>query len=215
VRHGTLEEAKTMKLYMNPMSPNVRRVRLTAAVVGVELEEKTLDFAKGEHKTPDYLALNPNGAVPTLVEGDFVLTESRAIMQYIASKKPEAGLLPRDEKARADVTRWQFWDSSHFSPPLGTLFFQKFVKPMIGMGEPDSWRIEEALTNFRRFGAVLNQRLDGRQYVVGASLTVADLSLASSLMYAEQTEAPLSEFPSVQAWFSRISEMDGWKKTKP
>jgi glutathione S-transferase len=99
-----------MKLYINPTSPNVRRVRLTAAVLGLQLEEKKLDFAKGEQKNPEYLALNPNGAVPTLVDGDFVLTESRAIMQYLASKKPEMGLLPRDEQVRADVTRWQFWD---------------------------------------------------------------------------------------------------------
>jgi glutathione S-transferase len=74
-----------MKLYYNPMSPNVRRVRFTAAVLGMQLEEKKLDFTKGEHKNPEYLALNPNGAVPTLVDGDFVLTESRAIMQYLAS----------------------------------------------------------------------------------------------------------------------------------
>src|SRR3974390_1077846 len=119
-----------MKLYYNPLSPNVRRVRLTAAVLGVELEEKRLDFAKGEHKSPAYLALNPNGAVPTLVDGDYVLTESRAIMQYLASKKPESGLLPRDEAARADVTRWQFWDAAHFSPQLGTFTFQKLLKPM-------------------------------------------------------------------------------------
>src|SRR5215467_11998241 len=138
-----------MKLYHNPLSPNVRRVRLTAAVLGVQLEEKRLDFAKGEHKNPEYLALNPNGAVPTLVDGDFVLTESRAIMQYLASTKPESGLLPRDERARADVTRWQFWDSSHFSPQLGTFTFQKLLKPMMGMGEPDAQKIEEALTNFR------------------------------------------------------------------
>ena len=149
-----------MKLYYNPLSPNVRRVRLTAAVLGIELEEKLLDFSKGEHKTPDYLALNPNGAVPTLVDGDFVLSESRSIMQYLASKKPESGLLPRDEAARADVTRWQFWDAAHFSPQLGTLAFEKLIKGMIGLGEPDSAKITEALSNFRRFAAVLNQRLD-------------------------------------------------------
>jgi glutathione S-transferase len=204
-----------MKLYMNVMSPNVRRVRLTAAVLGTQLEEKKLDFAKGEHKNAEYLALNPNGAVPTLVDGDFVLTESRAIMQYLASKKPESGLLPRDEQARADVTRWQFWDSSHFSPQLGTFTFQKLLKPMFGMGEPDQGKVEEALTNFRRYAAVLNKRLDGKPYVVGDSLTLADLTVASSLMYAKQTEVPLGEFPNVQSWFSRISEMDAWKKTNP
>jgi len=202
-----------MKLYFNPLSPNVRRVRLTAAVLGIELEEKLLDFAKGEHKNPEYLALNPNGAVPTLVDGDFVLTESRSIMQYLASKKPESGLLPKDEAARADVIRWQFWDSSHFSPQLGTYTFEKLIKGMVGLGEPDVAKPTEALATFRRFGAVLNQRLEGRQYVVGNGLTLADLTLASSLMYAKQTEVPLAEFPNVERWFARITALDGWKKS--
>jgi glutathione S-transferase len=204
-----------MKLYMNLMSPNVRRVRLTAAVLGLTLEEKVLEFAKGEHKSPEYLRLNPNGAVPTLVDGDFVLTESRAIMQYLASKKPESGLLPASERERADVTRWQFWDSSHFSPQLGTLAFQKLLKPMMGMGAPDQHKVDEALTNFRRFAAVLNQRLEGKLYVMGNTLTLADLTLASSLTYAKQTDVPLAEFPHVQAWFSRMSDLDAWKKTQP
>jgi glutathione S-transferase len=202
-----------MKLYHNPLSPNVRRVRLTAAVLGIELEEKKLDFAKGEHKNPEYLALNPNGAVPTLVDGDFVLTESRAIMQYLASKKPESGLLPRDEAARADVTRWQFWDAAHFSPQMGTLAFEKMLKAMMGLGEPDQGRIQEALGNFRRFAAVLNKRLEGKTYLVGNALTIADLTVASSLMYAKQVDVPLGEFPNVQAWFSRIADLEGWKKT--
>jgi glutathione S-transferase len=201
-----------MKLYHNPLSPNVRRVLLTAAVLGIELEEQKLDFAKGQHKNPDYLALNPNGAVPTLVDGEFVLTESRAIMQYLASKKPEAGLLPKDEAGRADVTRWQFWDAAHFSQALGMITFERAVKPMMGMGEPDEAKVKEGLANFRRFAAVLNTRLQGKTYVVGNSLTVADLTLASSLMYAKQVEAPLAEFPNVDAWFSRISALEAWRK---
>jgi glutathione S-transferase len=202
-----------MRLYHNPLSPNARRVRLAAAFLGIELEEKRLDFAKGEHKNPEYLALNPNGAVPTLVDGDFVLTESRAIMQYLAAQKLESGLLPRDEGARADVTRWQFWDSSHFSPAVASVAFEKFFKGMMGMGDPDLRKIEEGLANFRRYGAVLNRRLEGKSYVVGASLTLADLTLGSSLMYAKQAEIPLAEFPNIQAWFGRICDLDAWKKT--
>ena len=70
-------------------------------------------------------------------------------------------------------------------------------------------------SNFRRFGAVLDKRLDGKQYVVGNALTLADLTLASSLMYAKQADVPLAEFPNVQAWFSRITELDAWKQTGP
>lgn len=204
-----------MKLYMNKLSPNVRRPRLTAAVLGIDLEEKPLDFTKGEHKAPDYLALNANGAIPTLVDENFVLTESRAIMQYLASKKPEAGLLGRDEQQRADVTRWQFWDAAHWSPALGTLTFQRFLKPMFGMGEPDAAKVDEALESIKRFGAVLDKRLAGKTHLVGDALTLADLTIASSLMYAKQTDAPIGEFSNVVSWFSRISELEAWKKTAP
>jgi glutathione S-transferase len=202
-----------MKIYLNKLSPNVRRVTLTAAALGLELEEHVVDFAKGQHKSPEYTKMNPNGAVPTLVDGDFVLTESRAIMQYLASKKPESGLLPKDEAARADVTRWQFWDAAHFSPQLGTITFEKIIKSLMGIGEPDASKIQDALTNFRRFAAVLDKRLAGRQYVVGDRLTIADLTLGSSLMYAQQTDVPLNEFPNLQAWFARITALEGWKKT--
>lgn len=205
-----------MKLYMTPLSPNAQRVRLTAAVLGLQLEEKLVDLARGEHKSPAYLAINPNGAIPTLVDGDFVLTESRAIVQYLAGKKPEAGLLPRDEAARADVTRWQFWDASHMSPHVvGGLTFEKLIKPMLGLGDPDTRKVEDALTNFRRYAAVLDKRLDGKAYLVGAALTVADLSLASTLMYAKQIDLPLSEFPHVSAWYTRITALEAWKKVTP
>jgi glutathione S-transferase len=204
-----------MKLYHNPLSPNVRRARLTAAYLGLDVEEVVLDFRKGEHKQPDYLKLNPNGAVPTLVDGDFVLTESRAIMQYLASRKPEVGLLPKDERGRADVTRWQFWDSSHFSPAVGTLLFEKMLKGMYGMGDADPAKVAEGLGNFRKYAGVLNGHLEGKQYIVGQGVTLADLNLASTLMYAQALELPLAEFPNVKAWFERITALPAWKKTDP
>lgn len=202
-----------MKLYLNVRSPNVQRVRFTAAVLGIELEEKPIDFTKGEHKSPEFLALNPNGAVPTLVDGDFVLTESRAIMQYLAAQKPESGLLPRDEKQRADVSRWQFWDGSHFSPQVAALVFERVLKNAFGLGEPNPAKIEESLVNVRRFAAVLDKRLEGRRYIVGDALTLADLTIASTLMYAKQADVPIAEFANVAAWFSRVTALEAWKKT--
>jgi glutathione S-transferase len=144
-----------------------------------------------------------------------VLTESRAIMQYLAGKAPQSELWPRDERERVDVVRWQFWDASHFSPQVGTLAFQKVFKPMFGMGEPDHAKVEEALVNFRRFAAVLDGHLQGKQYVVGERLTLADLTFASSLMYAQQAELPLAEFPQLKAWFERISSLEAWRQTTP
>ena len=204
-----------MKLYQNPGSTNARRARLTAAVLGIDLDEILVDLGKGEHKRPEYLALNPNGAVPTLVDGDFVLTESRAIMQYLASKRPESGLFPNDEKARLQVTRWQFWDAAHFSPATGSVFFEKVLKRLFGFGEPDAAKIAEALANHRRFMGVLDGHLANRTYVVGDALTLADLSLATSLMYEKMLELPVAEFPNVEAWLGRITALEAWKKTDP
>jgi glutathione S-transferase len=85
----------------------------------------------------------------------------------------------------------------------------------MGIGEPDAGKVEEALAAFRRYAAVLNERLAGKQYVVGDSMTLADLTLACSLMYAKQAEVPLAEFPNIEAWLSRMSNTDAWKKTNP
>jgi glutathione S-transferase len=136
-------------------------------------------------------------------------------MQYLAAKKPEAGLLPRDEALRADVTRWQFWDASHFSPNVASIAFEKLIKPMMGLGETDAGKVADALVSFRRFAAVLDKRLEGRKFVVGDAMTIADLTLASTLMYSKQAELPLAEFPNIDAWFGRISALPAWSATNP
>lgn len=136
-------------------------------------------------------------------------------MQYLASTKPAAGLLPRDERVRAEVTRWQFWDAAHWSPTLAAIAFERVIKPVMGLGAPDTAKVEENLKNVQRWGAVLDGHLAGRTYVVGSTLTIADLSLATSLMYAKQSEAPVAQFGNVEAWFGRIAALDGWKATAP
>lgn len=203
-----------MKLYHNPLSPNARRARLTVAQLEIPVEEILVDFRKGEHKRPEYLALNPNGAVPTLVDGDFALTESRAIMQYLAEQKPEAGLLPKDARGRADVLRWQFWDAAHFAIAIRQVVFEKVIKPNFGMGEPDPAKIAEGLAEYRRYAAVLNQRLARSPYVVGQTLTLADLTLGASLMYANAIDLPLAETAELSAWFGRITALPAWKKSE-
>ena len=204
-----------MKLYYSPLSPNCRRVLLTAAQLGVALEEQVLDLTKGENKNADYLAINPNGMVPTLVDGKFVLWESRAILQYLASKKPAAGLLGNNENERIDIVRWQCWDAAHLSAEIQIVTWENMIKGMLGMGAPDQKAVAAAIEQVKRFCGVLDASLKGKKYIVGDSLTVADLTIAATFTYAEQLHIPVSSFPNLKAWFERITALEAWKKTQP
>src|SRR5262245_44194710 len=93
----------TIELYVFPPSPRAFKVLAVANHLGLDYEIRFLDLPKGAHKTPQYAALNPNVRMPTLKDGDYVVWEANAIGQYLAGKKPDAGLLPRDERARLDV----------------------------------------------------------------------------------------------------------------
>ena len=125
-----------MKLYAFPPSPNTWKVRAVAAHLGVPLELELVDLIKGGSHSPDYLAINPTGRTPTLVDGDFKLWESTAIMQYIASQKPNS-LWPNDARAQADIARWQSWQLAHFSKEgCEPLLFQRLVKQLLESRRP-------------------------------------------------------------------------------
>jgi glutathione S-transferase len=204
-----------MKLYYHPASPNGRRAILTLRQLGLEAEEIVIDFARGDLVTPEYTKLNPNQKIPTLVDGDFVLWESNAIMQYLAGKKPEAGLLPRDERGRADVLRWQCWNMNHFAQVVGTFNWENLLKGMFGGGEPDAAKLAQAEKELPRFGKILDTQLASRRYVTGDQLTVADLSIASTLMYRVPARVPLEPFPNVRRFIESIEALDSWKSTQP
>lgn len=205
-----------MKLYHFPPSPNSRRVQFAAAELGIRFDEDAVvDITKGEHQTPEYLALNPNGLTPTLVDDDFVLWESRAIVQYLATKKPESRLLGVNETERIDATRWQCWDAGHFMPPMFTLVWEKLVKAMLNLGAPDQAAVDQAQSQVNRYLKVLDTSLKGRERLVGKTLTVADITVAATLTYADALALPIADFPNVETWFSSIRQRDAWKATQP
>ena len=103
-----------MKLYGFPHSPNTWKVRAVAAHLGLRLDFEFVDLTKGQSRTPAFLALNPTGRTPVLVDGDFKLWESNAIMQYLASRTTNS-LWPDDARARADIMRWQSWQLAHWA----------------------------------------------------------------------------------------------------
>ena len=126
-----------MKLYGFAPSPNTWKVRALAAHLGIPLEYEHVDLTKGGSRTPAYLAINPTGRTPALVDGDLQLWESNAILQYLASQKPNS-LWPNDARAQADIGRWQSWQLAHFSKEgCEPLLFQRLVKQLLNMGAPD------------------------------------------------------------------------------
>ncbi|MBM3566269.1 MAG: glutathione S-transferase family protein, partial [Alphaproteobacteria bacterium] len=120
-----------MTLYNHPISPYARRVRVLAAELGLPLKLIDLDFAKGEQRSPDYLAKNPNGRVPVLEHDGRHLWESAAILYELAGEHPQAGLVPGGLAERADMLRWMFWGATHFEPPGRGITFELLVKPRL------------------------------------------------------------------------------------
>jgi glutathione S-transferase len=204
-----------MKLYYHPNSPNCVDVLATANQLGIQLDLQLVDLMKGAQKDPAFLKINPNGRVPALVDGDFILWESNAIMQYIASTKTGHSLWPADDKTRADIARWQFWQASQWSKATGTLVWENMIKKFLNLGAPDPAKIKEGEELFHASAAVLDGHLKDRQYLVGDSLTLADFSVAAPLIYARPARLPLEKYENVRAWYGRVEKLDAWKKSLP
>jgi glutathione S-transferase len=204
-----------MKLYGFPASPNTWKVRAVVAHLDLPVEDVLVDLGKGEQRGPDYLGLNPTARTPTLVDGDFVLWESTAIMQYLASQKPNA-LWPNDLRSQADITRWQSWYLQHWSASACTpLIFERFVKGFFNMGPPDPAVVTKATAAFHREAAVLERHLASRGYLVGDNPTLADFNVVSGLVYATQSELPLGDYPQIREWSARILGLPAWRGTAP
>jgi glutathione S-transferase len=204
-----------MKLYGFPPSSNTWKVRAVAAHLGIPLEFELVDLTKGGSRAPAYLALNPTGRTPTLVDGDFKLWESNAIMQYLASKSANS-LWPNDARARADITRWQCWQLAHWgSEACQPLTFQRFVKKLLNLGPPDEAVVAKATEAFNKEAKVLDAHLVKQPYLVGKDVTLADFTVAAPLFSAKQAEMPLGPYSHLRGWFDRVSALPCWGQTAP
>ena len=201
-----------MKLYYSDvLAP--RKACAVARYLKAPVDFVYLDLHKGEHQTPDYLAINPNGKVPALTDGERTLWEADAIMCHL-SERAGSDLWPHDSR-QIDVTRWFSWNAQHFYRHGGTLYFEHVIKPRFDLGGPDPATVEPALAGFRKFAAVLNDHLDGRKWLVGDGLTVADFSVAVTLPYAERAAMPLDEFPEVRRWHDQLNAFEAWQEPYP
>jgi len=200
----------TLKLYAFPPSPRGFKVLFAAHQLGVDYEFRLVDLTKGGQKAPEFLALNPNGRMPVLDDDGFVLWESNAIVEYLASK---SGALPSEARDRLPLTKWLYWESNHWDPTCAVYVFERLVKPFFGLGETSEAEVAKAETNFHRIAAVLNGELEKHRYVAGDALTIADMAIGSSLCVAERVRFPLENYRAIQRWHADLKSLPSWART--
>jgi len=171
-----------MKLYGFGPSRSLR-VLWGLIELGLDFEFIPVNLATGEHRHPDFLHLNPAGKLPVLVDGDVVLTESAAIVLYLAEKYPSKGLLPADLKVRAQVYRWVMFAVTELEQPLQRIARHTRVYPEDKRLPGD---VALARQEFVAMAAVLDRHMEGRKFIVGDSITVADCVTAYLIDWANE-----------------------------
>lgn len=202
-----------MKLHTFIGSPNGRKVEAVISHLGLPVQIEHHDVFNGALRRAEYLAINPNGMIPTLVDGAFILWESNSIMQYLADKTGSDELFPRDAQQRADVVRWQCWELAHFNKAFGTLAFETVARPRHNLGAPNEALVDLARSDLARFAPVLEQHLAGREYLVGKGITIADYSMLPFESYRGLVPFDWSPYRSINAYFDRMRTVEHWVRT--
>lgn len=202
-----------MKLYYHPASTTSRPIMLFAAESGISLDMQVVDLFTGEHYKPPFEGINPNHLVPVLEDGDFRLTESSAILKYLADKY-DSPLYPKDLQSRARVNERMDWTNTQ----LCRDFAYGFVYPQIfPMHKRRSDEAHDATLQWGKERAqgwlkVLNDNILGaaNPYLCGATMTIADYFCASFVALGELTGSDYSGFPNVQKWLGRMRALKHW-----
>ncbi|WDE01136.1 glutathione S-transferase family protein [Thalassomonas actiniarum] len=204
-----------MKLYAIVGSPNSRKVQAVINHLGIDVDIEYLDFFAGDNQQADYIALNPNAMVPTLVDGDLNLWESNAINQYLADKAGDESLYPKNPALRADINRWQAWELAHFNQAFGTLAFESIAKPNFMDMQGNAALIEWSQDKLARFALVLNAHLKEKTYMVGDRVTLADYSIIHVEFFKEMIPFDWAPYAYVNEYFDRLCQDPHWASTAP
>ena len=196
-----------IKIYGSKRSSAFRCVWL-AEELGLEYEIVEVDFQKGEHKSPEYLKLNPNEKVPTMTDGDFVLWESLAICYYLMEKKQTQEFVGTTPEEHGIVNQWCLWSLMHlYSNAFAPLTMQKFRKTP----DNDNTKLSKEV-ELPRYLGVLENRLEGREYVALDHFSLADIVVMSVAQSATFIELDMTSYPNIGAWMKRTSERLAYKK---
>ncbi|MEM8979109.1 MAG: glutathione S-transferase [Pseudomonadota bacterium] len=194
-----------MQLYCFGESGNSYKAALTLELAGIDWEPVFVDFFGGAARTEAFRDFNTMAEAPVLVDGDLTLSQSGAIQQYIVDKTGQLGGSALD---KYEILRWVMWDNHKLSSQAGMARFLMNFLPEDKRPAPVIAFVQGRLKSVYD---VLNRQLDGRDWVVGESLTVADISCCSYLYYPEPFGFDRSDWPNIDAWLTRISDTPGWK----
>lgn len=191
-----------MKLYFHPISGHAHRARLFLSLIGANVEIVEVDLAKGQHKSPEYLALDRFGQVPLLDDDGVIVADSNAIMVYAAKKFGRTDWLPEDALGAAKVQRWLSVAAGQiaFGPAaarLITIFNAKF--------NPD-----EVIARAHGILKIIDDELAGRNWIAADHATIADVALYSYIARAPEGNVDLSPYGNVNAWLRRIEALPGF-----
>jgi glutathione S-transferase len=200
-----------LKILGRNNSVNVMKVTWAAEELGLPFERVDIGGEFGGNDQPDYLAMNPNGKVPTIIDGDLVLWESNAIVRYLTAKHDMGGLCPQDLGVRADLDRWMDWSHTELSNPMRDVFWGLVRTPPEKRNHDQiKAGVVGAAAAFRK----LDARLEGRPFVGGDKLTMAEFPLGGFVhrWFGCPIEDRPEDMPNLRAWYDRLCARPAFRK---
>ncbi len=197
-----------MKLYARTTSSNSQKVLWFLGELGLQYEFVATGGDAGGLRTVEYLAMNPNGTVPAILDEEVAVWESHAILRYIAAAHGPERYWPEDPKARSWIDRWMDWSQSQFDASFMTLFWGYWRTPEV---ERNSEENRKQVNLCRYYMNTLDQALDGHAYVVGDQLSVADIPIGALMYRYANLDVTEDLPPNVARWYASLTERDSFQ----
>lgn len=194
--------AMSLTLYDFPRSGHAHRIRLFLSLTDTPFDTVMVDMMQGEHKAPEYLKLSPLGQVPTLVDGDIVITDSTAALVYLAIRHGDERWLPRDAEGAARVQRWLSAASAEI--------YRGPVLARVGRQFGRDVDLDRADAESQRLFKWMQQELDGRTWLAADHATIADIAMYPYLRVADEGGLDLSPFPAILRWLGEVEKLPGF-----
>ena len=197
-----------IKVWGRLTASNVQKVMWCIDELGVAHEHIHIPFGRAK-EDPAYLAINPNGRVPTIEEDGFILWESNSCIRYIAARFGAGTLWPTDPRVRADAERWMDWQLTTLSEPTDTIFIGLVVKQR---EQRDMAAIAAATKRLNALWAVVDKVLATRKFVAGDDLTIGDIPMGIAAHRWFTIPVERDRHPNVEGWYSRLIDRPAFKK---